>query len=948
VLLSLFARFHHAALGLEKGWECMQVFEGHTHYVMQVEFNPKDSNTFASASLDRTVKIWGLNSPNPHFSLEGHERGVNCIGYYRGGERPYLVSGADDHTIKIWDYQTKSCVATLEGHTNNISSVCFHPQLPIILSGSEDGTVRIWHSNTYRLENTLNYGMERVWTICCLKGSNKVAIGYDDGTIMIKIGHEEPVASMEKAGKLVWANNQEILTSNLKTSGKDAAIADGDRLPVTSKELGACELYPQALIHSPNGRLICACGDGEYIIYTALSLKNSSFGSALEFVWAEEAGVYATRETSSKIKVFKNFKESKSFRPNFAAEGIFGGALLGVRSADFVDFYDWDECRIVRRIDVVPRKVFWSESGELVVLACDASFYVLRYNKELVTKFQEQAVEVSEQGIEGSFDLEQEVAEKVRNGCFCGDIFIYTNTAGRLNYYVGGEVITLAHLNKPMHLLGYLPKENRVYLMDKQHQVFAYNLLLSVLVYQTAIVRRDFDSATKALAAIPQDQMNKIARFLENQDLKDMALEVTQDPEHKFELAMAVKKFRLAREILLQGDAASAAQDSAAAAAAAAGGVPPPSADSEQKWKLLGDAALSQSNTRPEDFDLSLALESYTRAKDLGGLLLIYSSLGDAAGMEKLAAQAESEGRNNIAFLCHFLLGPSIARKEQAIRILVESDRIPEAAFLARTYLPSRISKILALWKDNLSKISVKAAEALADPVDYAELFPDLPAAVEVEKWVAANEGSELLPSMLYGDYSGNLNRNLISDLKEGKIQPVSAEEARKLEAAQPPQTQLESSRPTPTQPQAAPLAPKPAPQQEEVKEAPKPPTAAPVPAATAPKPTAPVATPATPAPATSAPTSASAPKPFVAPSSAAPAPLSTVSPASATSVVTPSSTTSTGTPASARSAAPTSTTPKAATATAAPTPTTTAAKPTAAAPPATAAPAKPASVAAA
>lgn len=41
----------------DKGWLCTQIFEGHSHYVMQVTFNPKDSNTFASASLDRTIKV---------------------------------------------------------------------------------------------------------------------------------------------------------------------------------------------------------------------------------------------------------------------------------------------------------------------------------------------------------------------------------------------------------------------------------------------------------------------------------------------------------------------------------------------------------------------------------------------------------------------------------------------------------------------------------------------------------------------------------------------------------------------------------------------------------------------------------------------------------------------------------------------------------------------------
>jgi len=42
-----------------------------------------------------------------------------------------------------------------------------------------------------------------------------------------------------------------------------------------------------------------------------------------------------------------------------------------------------------------------------------------------------------------------------------GDCLIYTNVAGRLNYTVGGEVITLQHLDRPLYIVGYLPKENR-------------------------------------------------------------------------------------------------------------------------------------------------------------------------------------------------------------------------------------------------------------------------------------------------------------------------------------------------------------------------------------------------------------------------------------------------------------------------------------------------------
>lgn len=66
--------------------------------------------------------------------------------------------------------------------------------------------------------------------------------------------------------------------------------------------------FLQSLKHNPNGRFVVVCGDGEYIIYTALAWRNRSFGSALEIVWSSD-GEYAARESTSKIKLFtKNFQ----------------------------------------------------------------------------------------------------------------------------------------------------------------------------------------------------------------------------------------------------------------------------------------------------------------------------------------------------------------------------------------------------------------------------------------------------------------------------------------------------------------------------------------------------------------------------------------------------------------------------------------------------------------
>lgn len=154
--------------------------------------------------------MWQLGSNQPNFTLEGHEKGVNCVDYYSGGDKPYLISGADDRLVKIWDYQNKTCVQTLDGHSQNVTAVCYHPEKPIIMSGSEDGSLRIWHSNTYRLEDTLTYNLERVWCVQAMKGSNSVAIGYDEGTILIKMGKDEPAVTMDAKGKIIWSRNSEL------------------------------------------------------------------------------------------------------------------------------------------------------------------------------------------------------------------------------------------------------------------------------------------------------------------------------------------------------------------------------------------------------------------------------------------------------------------------------------------------------------------------------------------------------------------------------------------------------------------------------------------------------------------------------------------------------------------------------------------------------------------
>lgn len=97
----------------------------------------------------------------------------------------------------------------------------------------------------------------------------------------------------------------------------------------------------------------------------------------------------------------------------------------------------------------------------------------------------------------------------------------------RLNYFVGGEVMSLAHVNRDVRMLGYLAKENRVCLIDGKKQILTYELLTSVLNYQTAVVREDFDAAHKILQKVPPSKYDQIAQFLTSQGFKEQALQVS-------------------------------------------------------------------------------------------------------------------------------------------------------------------------------------------------------------------------------------------------------------------------------------------------------------------------------------------------------------------------------------------------------------------------------------
>ena len=107
----------------------------------------------ASASGDKTVRVWDAASGRCEATLQGHTDAVLSVSWSGDGGR--LASGSSDNTVRVWDAASGRCEATLPGHTDAVLSVSWSGDGGRLASGSSDNTVRVWDAASGRCEATL-------------------------------------------------------------------------------------------------------------------------------------------------------------------------------------------------------------------------------------------------------------------------------------------------------------------------------------------------------------------------------------------------------------------------------------------------------------------------------------------------------------------------------------------------------------------------------------------------------------------------------------------------------------------------------------------------------------------------------------------------------------------------------------------------------------------------
>jgi len=197
-------------------------WNGETHIIKASEYtrraHEKDINAldvapndefFATASYDKTGKVWDLETGETIGILKGHKRGLWDIKFCTYDK--ILATASGDKSIKIWSLQDFSCTKTFEGHTNSVQRVEFMNEAKQIISSGADGLIKIWDNSTGECVKTLDNHANRIWALIVKNNGDEFVSADADGVFNFWVDNSEELYEAEaEANKLKVEQEQSL------------------------------------------------------------------------------------------------------------------------------------------------------------------------------------------------------------------------------------------------------------------------------------------------------------------------------------------------------------------------------------------------------------------------------------------------------------------------------------------------------------------------------------------------------------------------------------------------------------------------------------------------------------------------------------------------------------------------------------------------------------------
>lgn len=168
---------------------------GHTLPVESLTFSP-DGKSAASASRDKTLRLWDVEAGKEIRRFEGHTAQVVAVAFSSDGKR--LVSGSGDRNIarlspdadndcsvRVWDVETGEQLTELNGHSIEACSVAFSPDGRLVASGGADRICLLWDATTGREVARTEAQNGRIESVCFSPDGKLLITGADDGEIAV-------------------------------------------------------------------------------------------------------------------------------------------------------------------------------------------------------------------------------------------------------------------------------------------------------------------------------------------------------------------------------------------------------------------------------------------------------------------------------------------------------------------------------------------------------------------------------------------------------------------------------------------------------------------------------------------------------------------------------------------------------------------------------------------